>query len=140
MSTTMMPTTMMPTKPSSTMMSSMVSTKPTSMMPTKPRSTHPSMMSMMPMTTTHSHTKSPTTMMMVMMSSTKPSRTRVKASHASTRTELVSSRRWISASAHSHTGTHMMTTITAAEEGEARAHVVSLVVTTGSGSKGKRVQ
>ncbi|KAE8322447.1 hypothetical protein BDV39DRAFT_154719 [Aspergillus sergii] len=83
------------------------------------------MMTVMTMATTHSHTKSTTMMLMMMMSSTKSSRSRVKAStHASTRTELVSSRRWISASAHSHTGIHMMMAITAAVEGEAGAHVV----------------
>ncbi|KAE8344798.1 hypothetical protein BDV24DRAFT_126436 [Aspergillus arachidicola] len=108
------------------MMSSMVSSIVSTIVSTKPRSTHTSMMPMMPMATTHSHTKPTTTMMlMMMMSSTKPSRPGVKASsHANTRTKFVSSRRWISASAHSHTGVHMMMAITAAVEGEAGAHVV----------------
>ncbi|KAB8264640.1 hypothetical protein BDV32DRAFT_117336 [Aspergillus pseudonomiae] len=120
----MMSTAMMPTKASSAMMSAVMS----SMMPTsKPRPSHTSMMAMMVMAT-HSHAESTTTMMMMssvmMMSSTKSSRSRVKPSpHASTRTELVFSRRWISASAHSHTGVHMMTAITATEQGEAGAHV-----------------
>ncbi|KAE8137715.1 hypothetical protein BDV38DRAFT_246113, partial [Aspergillus pseudotamarii] len=100
------------------------------MMPTsKPRS-HAPMMTMMAMTT-HSHTKSTTTMMMIMMmmvmmsSSTKSSRPRAKASsHSSARTELVFSRGWISACAHSRAGVHMMTAITTAVRGEAGAHVV----------------
>ncbi|KAE8420339.1 hypothetical protein BDV36DRAFT_250043, partial [Aspergillus pseudocaelatus] len=140
----MMSSTMMPTKASTMMMSSMMSamvsstqsTKPTSMMPaSKPRS-HAPMMTMMPMTT-HSHTKSTTTtttmmmimMMMVVSTATKSSRPRAKASsQSSARTELVFSRGWISACAHSHAGAHMMTAITAAVRGETRAHGVLMVM------------